>query len=49
MKKQALEEERKRKVKAAIKQFFQQTKMGCSKDICFNQWCFKNPIGKRLV
>ena len=46
MKKQLIEDERKRKVKAAIKSFFLQVKVGCTKDLCFNRWCYKNPLGK---
>jgi hypothetical protein len=46
MKKQLIEDERKRKVKAAIKSFFLQVKVGCSKDLCFNRWCYKNPLEK---
>ena len=46
MKKQLIEDERKRKVKSAIKSFFLQVKVGCSKDLCFNRWCYKNPLGK---
>lgn len=49
MKKESLEEERKRKIKAAVKSFFGQAKVGCSKDICFNKWCYKNPFGKDTI
>lgn len=45
----AQEEERKRKVKATIKNLFVQMKTGCEKDICFNKYCWKNPFGNLLT
>ena len=42
------EEERKRKIKASIMKLFLQTKQGCAKELCFNQFCFKNPFGKNF-
>ena len=43
-----MEEEAKKKVKIqkAIKQFVQQIKVGCRKQICFNSFCKKNIFGK---
>ena len=40
------EEERKNKVKTTIVRLFKQMKDGCRKDICFDQYCAKNPLCK---
>jgi len=34
--------DRKNKVKATIMKLFTQTKVGCKKDVCYNQYCWKN-------
>lgn len=42
---QALEQRRKQVQQCAVK-LFKQIKMGCNKDLCFNQYCKKNPYCK---
>ena len=46
----SVEEEAKKKLKIqkAIKQFVQQIKVGCNKQICFSKYCRKNIFGKSL-
>jgi predicted RNA binding protein with dsRBD fold (UPF0201 family) len=46
---QVRDEERQQKVKKAIKDLFVQMKTGCKKDICFNEYCVKNPFRKAFV
>lgn len=36
-------EKRKKKVQQAAVRLFKQVKIGCNKDICFNEFCRKNP------
>lgn len=47
--KQKLEDEKKNKVKATVKKLFLQTKVGCQKAICFNQFCIKNPFARQKL
>lgn len=41
-------EERKAKIKATVMKLFSQLKVGCKKDLCFNVYCKKNPLGKLI-
>ena len=49
LQKEKEDEVKKNKVKATVKKLFMQTKVGCQKAICFNQYCIKNPFAKSLL
>ena len=37
---------RKKQVQVAAVKLFKQIKAGCNKDVCFNEYCLKNPFSK---